>query len=206
MARLQWMSDYSGETVDEWLALATHCRIDGLVRALEQALTQKTMRAGKVSLSEEEQVVLAVVALDTQVNEGGFRQFFTRPSAEYAPAIVDALLRIGCPGTATIAQKAIDGLGHPGPSPDGLRTALALFSLRCNLRNRDGGRVDNIGESPEAMIVRFDPADPNSKGEPEIDPCDEKIEECDQLFYAAREDIAAQLFAFVQANKQAFTL
>jgi hypothetical protein len=46
MPDLNWLDEYSGQTVDELLALEGEYRLDSLVLAFEQALDQKTERAG----------------------------------------------------------------------------------------------------------------------------------------------------------------
>jgi len=63
MADLQWLDSYSGQTLEQLLAMTNEYRVDSLVVALEQALEQKSARAGGESLSIEETIVLAVEAL-----------------------------------------------------------------------------------------------------------------------------------------------
>lgn len=106
MPDLQWFNAYSGETVDELLALEGEYRIDSLVIAFEQAMDQKAARVGDDNLTEEERIILAIEALEREVNNGGYGQFFVNSSREFAPVIVHALRRIGCPKTADITQKA----------------------------------------------------------------------------------------------------
>ncbi len=65
-------------------------------------------------LCDEERIVFAVEALEREVNNGGYCQFFGNSSREFAPSIADALLRIGCPGTARITRKAIEAVGVSG--------------------------------------------------------------------------------------------
>ena len=65
------------------------------------------------NLSDEERIILAVEALEREVNNGGYDQFF-RHSPEYASLITDALRRIGCSEVAVLTQKAIDALGIEG--------------------------------------------------------------------------------------------
>jgi hypothetical protein len=103
----QWLDGYSGETVDELIALEGKYRTDSLVLAFEQAMDQKASRFGIDKLTAEERVILAVEALEREVNNGGYDQFFVNSSREYASIIVDALRRIGCPKTAEITQKAL---------------------------------------------------------------------------------------------------
>ena len=107
MSDLQWLDGYSGESVDELIALEGTYRIDSLVLALEQAMDQKAARIGQQKLAAEERVILAIEALEREVNNGGYGQFFVNSSREYSPIIVDALRRIGCPKTAEITQKAL---------------------------------------------------------------------------------------------------
>jgi len=107
MPDLQWLDAYSGETVDELLALEEKYRTDSLVLAFEQAMDQKAARVGDDKLTDEERIILAIEALEREVNNGGYGQFFVNSSREYATIIVNALRRIGCPKTAEITQKAL---------------------------------------------------------------------------------------------------
>jgi hypothetical protein len=106
MHELQWLDEYHGESVDELIALEGKYRTDSLVSAFEQMIDQKAARVGDDNLTAEERVILAIEALEREVNNGGFDQFFVNTN-EFAPIIVDALRRIGCPKTAEIAQRAL---------------------------------------------------------------------------------------------------
>lgn len=68
---------YSGETTDELLGYPAQGQRDSLVRAFEEALQRKESRNGERALSTEERTVLAVRALDREVNNGGYHQFFS---------------------------------------------------------------------------------------------------------------------------------
>jgi hypothetical protein len=107
MPDLQWLDGYSGESVAELIALEGKYRADSLVLAFEQAMDQKAARIGADKLTAEERVILAVEALEREVNNGGYGQFFVNSSREYAPIIVEALRRIGCLKTAEITEKAV---------------------------------------------------------------------------------------------------
>jgi hypothetical protein len=113
MAGARWLDAYGGQTTDELLALADTHRIDSLVLAFEQAL-QQTPRA----LSREERCVLAVEALEREVNNGGYNQFFVNSSREYTGEVEEALRAIGCPKTADITRDAIAALGIEGEMTD----------------------------------------------------------------------------------------
>ena len=108
MPELPWFDDYDGQTTEQLLALEGKYRTDSLIVALDQALQQKEVRAGGEALSDEERVILAVVALENEVNNGGYAQFFVNSSNEYAPVIVQALRGIGCPKIAETARKALE--------------------------------------------------------------------------------------------------
>jgi uncharacterized protein DUF4375 len=106
--RLPWL-DYGGQTTDELLALADAYRTDSIVAAFEEALDRKAEAAR--SLSGPEQVVLAVEALEREVNNGGFSQFFFNSSRQYCDRVVGALEQIGCPKAAAITRRAVAAAG-----------------------------------------------------------------------------------------------
>jgi hypothetical protein len=102
---------YDGQTTDELLSLEGKCRTDSLVIAFEQAVDQKAARLGETSLANEERVILAVEALEREVNNGGYAQFFQNSSREYASMIVNALRRIGCTTLQTSRPELSPRLG-----------------------------------------------------------------------------------------------
>ena len=110
MPRLEWLGSYSGQTVEELISLEGRYRTDSLVSAFEQALDQKAARDGESSLTDQERVVLAVEALEREINNGGYAQFFSNSSREYAPLITQSLQLIGCFETATLTARAIQAL------------------------------------------------------------------------------------------------
>ncbi|MGA2349211.1 MAG: DUF4375 domain-containing protein [Terracidiphilus sp.] len=124
MADLKWLGGYSGQTLDEMLALSGEYRIDSLVVAMGQALDRKAAQDGEESLSDEERVVLAVSALEREVNNGGYSQFFANSSSEYASIIVNSLLSIRCPETAATTQEAIDAMSLEDFSPEAIEAAI----------------------------------------------------------------------------------
>jgi Domain of unknown function (DUF4375) len=96
-----------------------------LVLAFEQAIDQKAVRDGEGGLSVEERIILAIEALEREVNNGGYHQFFVNSSRGFAPMIVQALVRIGCPRTAEITQRAIDAFHLPSLSAEAIDAAVA---------------------------------------------------------------------------------
>lgn len=165
MSNLKFLKKYSGQTVEQLLSLEGEYRIDSLVGAFEEALYQKVARDGGQAVNAQERIVLAVEALEREVNNGGYRLFFENSTREFAPFIVQALVRIGCARTAEITQRAIDALQLPSLSVEAIDAAMAA------------------GEEGE-----------------------EELNECDNSYYKAGEDIAGQLFAFIKTNKDAIVL
>jgi hypothetical protein len=125
MDNTEFLNGYSGQTLEELLAMETSHRIDSLVMAMELALDQKLEARGADSLSSPERVILAVEALEREVNNGGYHQFFCNSSRLYAGEIEAALRGIGCPKHADIARRAIATLKVDGPlTPDAIEAAL----------------------------------------------------------------------------------
>jgi hypothetical protein len=124
MAERKWLEAYSGQTTDQLLALESEYRTDSLVVAFDQAINQKAAREGEQELSDAERTVLAVEALESEVNNGGYSQFFLNSSTEFAPLIVASLQRIGCPLSAQITQTAIDALHISEITVEAIATAM----------------------------------------------------------------------------------
>lgn len=138
MTELKWLEEYAGQTTGELISLESEYRADSLVLAFEQALEHKAAKAGMDGLSDEECVVLAIEALEREVNNGGYEQFFFNSSNEFAPIMVDALNRIGCSETAAITQRAIDALGIEG--------TITVDAIECAMEEDDEDRDDRLNE------------------------------------------------------------
>ncbi|BCW86949.1 hypothetical protein sos41_00750 [Alphaproteobacteria bacterium SO-S41] len=104
---LPFLARYSGQTTGELLALEGQFRTDSLILAFEAALHQKFERSGAHSLSDEEKVLLAVEALEREVNNGGYHQFFLNTGCIFVPRIVADLERLGADKAARITCEAI---------------------------------------------------------------------------------------------------
>jgi hypothetical protein len=109
----QWLNGYTGQSTAELLALESAYRADSIVLAFEQGLQMKASRLGLPGLTDAERVVLAVEALEREVNNGGFSQLFLN-SPELVPGVVSSLKSIGLTGVAEIAGSAIAALGIKG--------------------------------------------------------------------------------------------
>ena len=125
MNEIEWLDNYSGQSTDELIALEGKYRTDSIVVAFEEAIDQKAAKAGDESLSEQERVVIAVEALEREVNNGGFEQFFYNSSNEFASIVADSLRKIGVPQVAEIAEDAIDALEIEGePSVENIERRI----------------------------------------------------------------------------------
>jgi hypothetical protein len=156
MADLKWLDHFSGHSLEELLALSGEYRIDSLLVALEQALNQKAAEVGEQELSDEERIVLAIEALEREVNNGGYGQFFTNSSGQYASIIVDALLRIGCTETANITSGAINALGIQDFSPESLEAAFESENEeRDEQLDECDGLYSGAGEDIAGQLFEF---------------------------------------------------
>ena len=123
--KAKFLKGYSAQSVEQLLSLESEYRIDSLVLAFEEAIGQKAGREGTRNLTEEENVILAVEALEREVNNGGYHQFFINSSQQFVPIVVSALQRIGCNKTAAITEKAIKTLGISDLNPEAIDMATA---------------------------------------------------------------------------------
>jgi hypothetical protein len=149
----KWLNGYSGQSVEEILSLEGKYRTDSLVLAFEQAIGQKAEREGKEHLNDEERIVLAVEALEREVNNGGYDQFFVNSSREFAPIIVGALQRIGCKKTANITQKAIKALGISDLRSDAIEEVICTRDEER--RNRLNRCDDSFYKNTEPIAERL---------------------------------------------------
>lgn len=108
---LGWLDGYSGQTVDELLVYEQTDTPDSILFALEVAIQEKLDKGGRRNMTGVEWTILAVEALQREVNNGGFDQFFRNSSREHARMVTDCLVRIGCQQAAELTRKAVAVLG-----------------------------------------------------------------------------------------------
>ena len=101
--------------------------------AFEEALQAKAPS----DVTEHERFVLAIEALEREVNNGGFHQFFTNSSVEFVDVIADALQAVRCTETAEVVREAIESLGI-----DGAPTAESVTSI---MDQDDDGLFERLG-------------------------------------------------------------
>ncbi len=80
--------------------------------------------AGPDSLNEYELTIYVTQTLESEVNNGGFIQFFDNAGGAFADEIVPAFKRIGARKTASICKKALQALGQGLPKDWEERRAL----------------------------------------------------------------------------------
>lgn len=109
-----FLEEYGGQSLEELIAMESTHRIDSLILAIESALDKKAGDRGLATLSSAERVVLAVEALEREVNNGGYDPFFLNSSRAHAGDVERALRAIGCPEQADIARRAVEALAIKG--------------------------------------------------------------------------------------------
>ena len=67
---------YSGETAKELFSYPAEGQHEALVAGFREGIQAKAAQKGERALTHEERVVLMVAALEEEVNNGGFDQFF----------------------------------------------------------------------------------------------------------------------------------
>ena len=135
MENKAFLESYDGQSTDELVALESSHRIDSLVLAFEQALLTKD------NPTAEEQVVLAVEALEREVNNGGYSQFFVNSSREYSSFVVEALEAIDCPKTAKLTRDAMAILNI-----DEASTSEAIEGAACDATESQDEQLSKLDE------------------------------------------------------------
>jgi hypothetical protein len=87
-----------------------------LIDQILPELQDKARDHGYDALSHAERVVLDVTAVEAQVSNGGFDQFFLNQSGDRAKEGIAALREIGAAATAAIVEEACALFPKGGPS------------------------------------------------------------------------------------------
>jgi len=145
-----FLEGYSDQTIQQLIAMKESHRIDSLVLAVEQAVDRKP----RTEISNAERVVLAVEALEREVNNGGYQQFFTNSSCEFTAFIVEALQLIGCPKCAAITADAIRELDLPD-NFDAKAVEEAASGLSEEIAEKIGACDSRYYENDESIDVRL---------------------------------------------------
>ncbi len=90
--------------------------MNDFVVAMTEYLDNKTQYGEDMSvLSEAERIFYITQALEMEVNNGGFSQFFYNSSGDFSNELVSAFTAIGANAIAAICQKAIAAFGRDIP-------------------------------------------------------------------------------------------
>lgn len=91
--------------IDEILTLKNSTE---MIIELSYGLSDKIHQKGYDSLTQPEKVLNRVYWLESEINNGGFEQFFINSSGDYALDTPAALDEIGAHQTALLVKRAID--------------------------------------------------------------------------------------------------
>lgn len=115
---------------------------ESLVAAVDAVLAAK-VKSGAVA-NETQGTVLAVVALEREVNNGGFAKFFGSSSWNHVPFLVKSLERVGSREAVRLAKEAVALLKIPAAAHDDpatlfscIQAALARHEVEIRLNDLD---------------------------------------------------------------------
>lgn len=119
------------------------------VIALTEHLDNKTQYGEDMSvLSEAERIFYITQALETEVNNGGFSQFFYNSSGDFSNELVSAFTAIGANTTASICQRAVAAFGQDIPVDRDEREEL--------LTELESKGIDKIWEECDDAFYAYD--------------------------------------------------
>jgi hypothetical protein len=113
---------------------------NAILIALSQSDRTAFGRDNFVTQSGSQKVFSSIWALEAEVNNGGFSQYFFNESRETAAFVVEALRSVGARQTAEICRKAIDTA-----FPAGLPSDLAVIrSVAADLSEESEGKLNEL--------------------------------------------------------------
>lgn len=137
-----WFENEGNLGVAEIMALEGKFRTDSLVAAIDAVLAQKLEK--NAALNQEQRTVLAVEALEREVNNGGFAQFFGNASWVHTPELVKSLERVGSKEAMKLAKEAVSllkiptaSLEDPGALFDCIHAAIAKHEVEIRMNDLD---------------------------------------------------------------------
>ncbi len=133
--------------IDQILALKNQTE---MIIELSYGIYDKIHKKGFDSLSHPEKVLHHIYWLESEVNNGGFDQFFINSSGDYALDTPTALDDIGAHNTANLMKRAIDMFPNGSPSRDRKQRVEQLDSMDESIR-------DMIGELDAEFYEYRDP-------------------------------------------------
>jgi hypothetical protein len=139
LADLGWLDGYADQTVDGVLSFEGTEDPYHILATIEQAIQHKWEAEGLLKMTGVMLVIMSVMALSREVNNGGYAQFFINSSCRFASRIVGDLVRIGCPEIADITQQALDSLEIPKLTEPAIEAAIKVVNVK---RKRTLDRCD----------------------------------------------------------------
>jgi hypothetical protein len=115
-------------------------------------------RADFQVLSLPERVFMAVWDLETQVNNGGFRQYFLNNSGRLTCEVVGALRTIGAESAAAIVQQPIAAVGENLPWHDDPARQAEIKALSTEIRDKLDSLTQRFFLYPDnltALLYRY---------------------------------------------------
>jgi hypothetical protein len=102
---------------------------NGILIDLSESERTKFGKEDFVAQTIPQKVFSSVWAVESEVNNGGFSQYFLNSSAETASFVAEALDSIGAPRTADICRRAVACAFPAGlpPAPEAISSAAADF-------------------------------------------------------------------------------
>ena len=129
---------------------------------IETKISDYRVRFDVISrMPEEFQMVHSTTALETQVNNGGFNQFFYNPSGQYAEMALRSLKLIGATEYYEILQRAIETYMKEKENPElqNLYSQRTLEAFSESYKLTSLGECDNefydLGERLTELRLKF---------------------------------------------------
>ena len=103
---------------------------NGILVRLSESENTRFGKEDFANQSVPQKTFSAIWAVESEVNSGGFSQYFSNDSAESASFVVQALETIEAPKTASICKRAIDTAFPQGlpQKPEAIRSIAANFT------------------------------------------------------------------------------
>ena len=114
-----------GTTTDEILSHENDAMKDNVLSALLWRLGQKSERREWKNLSDSERRLIAVDAMNGEVLDGGFKQYFSTSLGADVEVALAGLKEMGATATAEIVERAMSPFpGNKPPADNEQRTAI----------------------------------------------------------------------------------
>jgi len=107
-----------GTTIDEILSHENDAKKDDVLGALLWRLGQKSERSGWDNLNDIERRLIAVDAMNEEVLDGGFKQYFSTSLGADVDVALAGLKEMGATGTAKIVERAMAQFPNNKPPAD----------------------------------------------------------------------------------------